>query len=146
MKSQQRTRWLNASYVGLSALVAGASVRSSLRFAAISDGTLGAWWWLPSEELFEDPSIRGWTIFLISACTIGLSVKTRSHRDIALSTVGATIAVYLFLLDRWSMRPSPVIDPRIIYTMMFSLVPLYVAILALVAHAAVAAMDAKDAR
>jgi len=132
---------MTAGYVAVSAIMMGGVLRAGLRWSALADWTW--WWWAPMVDDLRSPSLRGWAIFLGAAFSLWRAFRLRSHARVAASTAGAAVATYLVMLDVWSTQPGPIVDPRSLVTILFARVPLYVATLALVAHAAIAIAAAR---
>jgi hypothetical protein len=79
----------------------------------------------------------GWIFVLSALAALYYGVKRGSHILVASVPIITTTAVYLLMLGFWSRPPGEIIDARAMFTMAYALVPLYVAIFAIVAHAVI---------
>ena len=125
-------RW---GYSGFSAVVAISILDSTQRWAEL--GGISRWWWLPSWRIFKDAGFLtfvGVTIFGVAMFPLWWGIARRSHALLAAATALSTVLVYIVMLRLWSARPGPIIDPRVAFTMSFSVVPLYVSLLAIAGH------------
>ena len=124
-----------AACITPSVVIVVAIIRATMRWAAL--GELSWWWWLPSVALMRDMSDLSWAMFLAAVVALAYAIKKRSHPTVAITSLATAAIVYLFMLEVWLSRPGDHVDPRLVFTMIYALVPLYVALLALVAHATV---------
>jgi hypothetical protein len=83
-------------------------------------------------------------IFVLAVVALSYGIKQRSHSVVAITSLTTVTIVYLLALDIWLHRPGDHVDPRVMFTMRDALVPLYVSILALTAHATIALRARKD--
>jgi hypothetical protein len=113
-------------------LVAIAVLRAAAAWTGMAE--LEWWWWVPNGELFTQPSVVGWSMFLVGCGGLAHALRRRSHALVAATTAGTVGIAYLVMLEIWTKRPGVIIDVRLAYTIGLSLVPLYIALLALAAH------------
>lgn len=136
---------MTAGYVSVSVIVAGGILRAALAWSARIHPT-GLWLLAPALDDFKSPSLRGWTILLAAAFSLWRAFRVGSHARVAASTAGAAVATYVVMLDFWSSPPGPLVDVRALVTILFARVPLYIATLALVAHAGIAIAASRRSR
>lgn len=124
-----------AAYIAPSVVIVASIIRATMRWAALAE--LPWLWWLPSLRLMRDMSDLGWVMFVAALIALAYGVKQRSHPTVASTSLATATIVYLFMLEVWLNRPGDHVDPRLVFTMIYALVPLYVAIFALAAHATI---------
>lgn len=122
-------------YPSVSAAMFAASLSAVLRWAALAQ--VPWWWWMPTPAFATNAgglTVVGFAIFAICLLLLGRGVSRRDHGSLAVATLASASLVYEVMMELWLRVPGPIVDPRMLYTVGFARVPLYVSFLALVGH------------